>query len=222
MNEYLRPKQVCDILNTTPRTISQWRRDGKIKYITTKGGQYRYSIQDIITPKKNTNQKNYCYCRVSTRGQYDDLQRQVEFFQSRYPNHTIIRDIGSGLNFKRKGLKTILDEAIRGNIKEIVVTHKDRLSRFGFDLFESIITQYSNGQIVVLDRKETSPQEELVSDLLSIITVFSSRLYGLRSHTIKKEIQTTENSKDIKRKVTSNKGRGGETPIDDGTISLVL
>jgi predicted site-specific integrase-resolvase len=213
MNEYLRPKQVCDILNTTPRTISQWRRDGKIKYITTKGGQYRYSIQDIITPKKNTNQKNYCYCRVSTRGQYDDLQ-------SRYPNHKIIRDIGSGLNFKRKGLKTILDEAIRGNVKEIVVTHKDRLSRFGFDLFESIITQYSNGQIVVLDRKETSPQEELV--FFSIITVFSSRLYGLRSHTIKKEIQTTENSKDIKRKVTSNKGGGGETPIDDGTISLVL
>jgi len=75
---------------------------------------------------------------------------------------------------------------------------------------------------VVLDRKETSPQEELISDLLSIITVFSSRLYGLRSHTIKKEIQTTENSKDIKRKVTSNKGGGGETPIDDGTISLVL
>jgi hypothetical protein len=73
---------------------------------------------------------------------------------------------------------------------------------------------------VVLDRKETSPQEELV--FLSIITVFSSRLYGLRSHTIKKEIQTTENSKDIKRKVTSNKGGGGETPIDDGTISLVL
>jgi predicted site-specific integrase-resolvase len=176
MNEYLRSKQVCDILNTTPRTIFPWKRDGKIKYSTT-GGQYRYSIQDIITPKKNTNQKNYCYCRVSTRGQVDDLQRQVEFFQSRYPNHTIIRDIGSGFNFKRKGLQTILDEAIRGNIKEIVVTHKDRLSRFGFDLFESIITQYSNGQIVVLDRKETSPQEELV--FLSIITVFSSRLYGL-------------------------------------------
>ncbi|NCV80035.1 MAG: IS607 family transposase [Actinobacteria bacterium] len=138
----------------------------------------------------------------------------------------IIKDIGSGLNFKRKGFQTILDTAIKGNLGEIVVTHKDRLCRFGFELLEAVISKCSNGTIVVLDQRETSPQEELINDLLSIITVFSSRLYGLRSHTIKKQIQDTIKEKcqsqDIKGSFSPNKGTERATPIDDGTISMVL
>jgi predicted site-specific integrase-resolvase len=111
---------------------------------------------------------------------------------------------------------SLVDEGIKGNIKEIVVTHRDRLCRFGFDLIEHIIST-SNGKIVVLNQQQTSPQEELVDDLISIITVFSSRLYGLRSHTIKKQIkdQALKNSKD---KIVSNGGRKETTKTDDGTI----
>jgi len=121
-----------------------------------------------------------------------------------------------------------LDAAIKGNIGEIVVTHKDRLCRFGFELFERILSQCSNGKIVVLNHTETSPQEELINDLLSIITVFSSRLYGLRSHFIKKQIRDTIKEKcqsqaqNIEGSFPTNTGTENSTPIDDGTISMVL
>jgi len=123
------------------------------------------------------------------------LERQISFFTSKYPDYIIISDYGSGLNFKRKGLKTIITEAIKGNIKELVVTHKDRLCRFGFELIESIIKEYSNGKIMVLDKGETSPEKELINDIISIITVFSSRLYGLRSHSDKKQIKEQTGNK---------------------------
>jgi predicted site-specific integrase-resolvase len=102
-----------------------------------------------------------------------------------------------------------------------VVTHRDRLCRFGFDLIERIITQGGKGKIVVLNKKETSPQEELVGDLISIITVFSSRLYGLRSNSIKRQIrqQTSENDKDT---IVSNGERERTTSYDDGSIQVVL
>ena len=164
MNDYLKPGEVCSQLKISRRTLYTWTHSGKIKSVKTKGGQYRYHKEDIFTIEKNTFKQNYCYCRVSTRGQLSDLERQVEFFQSKYPNHRIIRDIGSGLNFKRKGLKTILDEAIKGNIGEIVVTHKDKLCRFGFDLFEYIVSKCSNGKIMVLNTEKSCPQSELVND----------------------------------------------------------
>jgi excisionase family DNA binding protein len=220
-DEYLKSKDVCRILGINPRTLFEWTHTGKITYIKTKGGQYRYPKKDIITTEKDIIKKNFCYCRVSTRGQLDDLERQVRYFTDRYPNHIIIRDIGSGLNFKRKGLKTILDEAIKGNIGEIVVTHKDRLCRFGFDLFENIIQTYSNGSIMVLNKTETSPQTELVNDLLSIITVFSSRLYGLRSHSVKKEIKDTL-FKNIEGTIFTDSRTERTDSINDGSNSLVL
>jgi predicted site-specific integrase-resolvase len=151
--------------------------------------------------------------------------RQIELFRSQFPNHTIITDIGSGLNFKRKGLQTILDDAIKGNLLEIVVTHKDRLCRFGFEVFERILSTYK-GRIVVLNQRTTSPQEELVNDLLSIITVFSARLYGLRAHSIKKKLKDTilaeKTSPDSERETPSNGDRKTTIEDNDGTVSMVL
>jgi len=192
MNDYLKPGEVCGQLQISRRTLYTWTHSGKIKSVKTKGGQYRYHKEDIFTIEKNTFKQNYCYCRVSTRGQLSDLERQVEFFQSKYPNHRIIRDIGPGLNFKRKGLKTILDEAIKGNIGEIVVTHKDRLCRFGFEIIEGLIEEnpYYAGRIVVLHKDEATPERELTNELLSIITVFSAWLHGLRSHKLRNQIKT--------------------------------
>jgi predicted site-specific integrase-resolvase len=145
------------------------------------------------------------------------LETQVEFFRTRYPDYEIIKDLGSGINFKRKGFLSILDSAVKGDISEVVVTHKDRLCRFGFELIERIITEHSKGKIVVLDKKETSPEKELVDDLLSIVTVFSSRLYGLRSHTVKKKIKD-EASKNSKTKIVSNKARKGNVTNPVPTI----
>jgi len=171
---------------------------GKLISIRTTGtngknGHRRYNIQSILDNQKHRKQyipseshsrckyteqpkQNICYARVSTRSQKEDLERQINYFREKYPNHRIINDIGSGLNFKRKGLQTILDIAIKGNLGELVVTHKDRLCGFGFELIQGITEKYSNGKILVLDKKETSPEQELSNDLISIITVFSARV----------------------------------------------
>ena len=212
MNEkYLTPQKASEILQVTQRTLQLWDEKGRIRSFRTNGGHRRYLSSDIekLMFIENVGQKSrekICYCRVSSCGQKEDLQRQIEFFQSRYPNHRIIQDIGSGLNFKRKGFNSLLESAIEGNIEEIVVTHKDRLCRFGFELFERIISKCSNGKILVLDNEETSPEKELVDDLLSIVTVFSSRLYGLRSHSIKNQIRekASERIKDNQIQVISN------------------
>lgn len=191
---YLRPEEASKLLKVTVRTLEMWETKGKISCHRTKGGHRRFLREEILgkipeDKRPPPDKINFCYCRVSTPGQKSDLERQVEFFRIKYPNHTIIKDIGSGINFNRKGLNSILDTAIKGNLGEVVVTHKDRLCRFGYDLIERIISTHSNGKIVVLDQQETSPEKELINDLLSIITVFSCRLYGLRSHSLKQKIK---------------------------------
>ena len=193
----LRPEQACRLLKCTPQTLIDWNKKGKLDCVRTKGNHRRYlrsSILPLLPEEKkqifeSQSKRNICYCRVSTLSQKEDLERQIEFFRINFPEFEIIKDIGSGINFKRKGFNTILDYAIKGNIETIVVTHKDRLCRFGFELIERIVKEQSNGKIVVLNKEETSPEKELVNDLISIITVFSSRLYGLRSHSIKKQIK---------------------------------
>lgn len=193
--EFLAPREVIRILHIHKDTLFKWTHQGKLPSIKTASGQNRYPKSAVLTlasPQvKDTLPKlNFCYARVSSRGQQHDLQRQVELLSSQFPHHTLITDIGSGINFKRKGFQTLLDNTLKGNIGEIVITHKDRLCRFGFDLFESILSKCSHGKIVVLHRRDTSPTEELTNDLITIITVFTSRLYGFRSHQVKKKIKT--------------------------------
>lgn len=191
---FLTPLEASKILNVTTRTLFTWQKEGKIKCIRTSGNHKRYLLSSLPNYKSNKRQqRKICYCRVSSHGQKDDLERQVRFFKDTYPDYEIVKDIGSGLNFKRKGFKAILDSSIKGNIGEIVVTHRDRLCRFGFELIEQILS-HSNGKIVVLNREETSPEKELVDDLISIVTVFSSRVYGLRSiqNKIKETVENNE------------------------------
>ena len=187
------PREACEYLKVSKQTLVNWEKEGKIKAHRTKGGHRRYLFSSIIKEnpsiKQQDTRRKICYCRVSTPSQKEDLERQVIFFKNRFPDYEIIKDFGSGINFKRKGFKTILDQAIKGNIREVVVTHRDRFCRFSFEFFENIIKEYSNGKILVLNQEETSPNQELVNDLISIITVFSSRIYGLRSHSIKKKIK---------------------------------
>lgn len=215
---YLRPIEVCKIYNITQKTLIDWSDEGKIECIKTRGGHRRYLLTDIDERKHSEKKKSttttivrrkICYCRVSTPKQKEDLLTQREFFLQHYPDYEIISDIGSGLNFKRKGFEAILESAIKGDVAEVVVTHRDRLCRFGFDLIENIIHRHSAGKIVVLDKGETSPNRELVNDLLSIVSVFSARLHGLRSHSLRRQIRETQESEKIEKR--ENIGRGGRS-----------
>ena len=174
---YVTPEEARRHFNVSNNTLRKWDSEGKIETIRV-GTHRRYKIE---SPATQSNKQKFCYARVSSYDQKEDLDRQINVLRNKFPKHRIIKDIGSGLNFKRKGFKTILEEAIKGNIEEIVITNKDRLCRFGFELFESIITT-NNGSIMVLYDEDKSPNEELVEDVLSIITVFSAKLYGRRSH----------------------------------------
>lgn len=177
--------QAAKILNIHPNTLRNWEAKGVINsFRSTESGHRRYNIEEFLktrTELKPEEKLNICYARVSSRGQKEDLKNQIDLLKELYPNYHVITDIGSGLNFKRRGLKTLLGYAKRGIIKELVVTYRDRLCRFGFELFE-ILIEGSGGNIVVLNKIESSPQEEMVKDLTSIIHVFSCRLYGLRRY----------------------------------------
>ena len=170
--------QYATMVGVTPQTVRDWDKQGKLEIERTKGGHRRVVIRE------EAEQVAVCYCRVSSYKQKDDLKRQVAFMLSEYPNATIVKDIGSGLNMKRKGLKAILESSMCGVSQRVVVAHRDRLGRFGFDLFKWIIER-SGGELVVLDRTEHSPEQELTKDLLSILHVFSCRLHGLRSYKAK-------------------------------------
>lgn len=129
------------------------------------------------------------YCRVSSTGQKEDLQRQIaameQFCLSQGVSITeVVGEVGGGLNFKRPKFLKIIQQAVLGEIELLYVAHKDRLCRFGFDLVEQIV-EWGGGKIVVANAQSLSPHEELTADLLSIIHCFSSRLYGLRKYKAK-------------------------------------
>jgi len=128
--------------------------------------------------KLSSERQSFIYARVSTKKQMDDLSRQIEYIRGipEYSNFNLISDIGSGINFKRKGLNTLLECCLRGTIGEVVVAHRDRLCRFGFELVENLIIK-AGGKITVLASKdkETDDSKELADDILAIITIFSCR-----------------------------------------------
>ena len=177
--KYLPSREASKILGLHPNTLRTYADNGTIESYKTESGQRRYNVEAYLGLQKHST--TLCYCRVSSPKQRQDLERQINFMQSKYPKAEIIKDIGSGLNYKRRGLKTILERAMRGEQLEIMVAHKDRLARFGFELIESIINQ-SGGKIVVLNKTNLSPEQELTNDLLNILHVFSCRMHGLRNY----------------------------------------
>lgn len=157
---------------------------GKIKVTKTDGGHRRYVYNDD-TDKKETKLK-FIYTRVSSKKQQSDLERQIKYLQKLYPDYRVISDIGSGLNFNRKGLNNLLEAIITGTVEEVVVAHKDRLCGFGFELIENICKYFSTTLTIVDDKSGKSQTDELAEDLLSIITVFTARFYGQRKYSGKK------------------------------------
>ena len=177
MSKYVKMKEAQKVLGLHPNTFRRLADAGKIKHIKTPNGTRMYDISDYIPRDEAT----ICYCRVSSRKQKDDLERQVAFMQEKYPEAEVVTDIGSGLNFKRKGLKSILERAMSGEKLTIVVAYKDRLARFGTEIIEQVIA-HNDGTVVVLHNEDKSPAQELAEDILAITHVFSCRLNGLRKY----------------------------------------
>ena len=176
---YVPSRKACLELGVHANTLRRWADEGKIRYIRTAGGKRLYDCSSV--EQNSSTKKNYCYCRVSSSKQKDDLERQVQFMSERFPDYTILKDVGSGLNFKRKQLLFLLEECAMGRVGTVVVAYRDRLCRFGFELLEWFFSKNSV-KLVVLEQQELSPQQELVADLLSVITDFSSRIHGLRKY----------------------------------------
>lgn len=184
--EYVNTKEAREMLRVTATTLRKWDKEGKIKTIRTPSGIRLYDKQcilEILNQKGIISEKRkVAYCRVSSKKQSDDLERQKNFFRDNYPSYELVSDIGSGINFKRKGLQSILEQSMRGEIQEIMVSHRDRLCRFAFELIEYILSQ-NNVKLVVLDKTEhKSSSEELAEDVLSIIQVFACREMGKRRY----------------------------------------
>jgi putative resolvase len=191
ITKYVKPKQAGDLLGIAQSTLRRMADSKQINSIRTETGRYLYDVSDYIRnrnprPESKT-RKKICYARVSGRAQKSDLENQVALLRQQFPDHEIIQDYGSGLNYNRLGFKKILDLSYRGEIQELVVTYKDRLCRFGFEMLEYLLREQSEAEIVVLNKRDTSVEAELTNDLLSILTVFSARMYGLRKY--KKQIK---------------------------------
>ena len=216
---YMSTASAVKILRVSATTLRTWADEGKIEYYRVGERTKRwYNVKKFLNrcasdgkDEQQEHRVKLIYARISTRNQKDDLQRQISYLRTRYPNHELITDIGSGLNFKRKGLKTILDYAIKGSIEELVVAHKDRLCRFGFELFEYLISSNSKGKIVVLNNTKSSPEQEVCQDILSILTVFGARVNGLRKYKtqLKEEwkdekYEETKESENFKNSNTTN------------------
>ncbi len=168
-------------LNLTSDTLRAYDRDGKIETIRNAGGRRLYNVSKFI---KDNNldclKKNIIYCRVSSYDRKEDLERQEKKLKELYPEYEIIKDIGSGINFKRKGLQQIIELAISNQINNLVINHKDRLCRIGYELIEFILKKYSNTNIIIVENSGVCKTEEITKDLIEIITVYSSKIHGSR------------------------------------------
>ena len=176
---FVKTKEAIKELGVHPNTLRKWADEGKIKSIRSPSGQRLYDVEDFKQTSKT--RRKFIYARVSTKRQSDELERQIKHLRARYPEHELIEDFGSGINFKRKGFNSLLEHILSGDVEEVVVAHRDRLCRFGFELVNTIASKHGT-RIVVLDESSLSPEAELVRDLLSIVHIFSCRIYGFRKY----------------------------------------
>lgn len=181
--------QMAEKLNVSVITLQRWDREGRLKAFRTPTNRRYYTQEQLDSLLgENCQDKKLVigYARVSSNNQKDDLKNQKDFILSKEKCDELYTDIGSGLNYKRKNFNKILDLVAENKVDKIIITYKDRFIRFGFEWFENYCEKYGT-KIVILNEEEKSYQQELVEDLISIIHVFSCRIYGLRKY--KKQIQ---------------------------------
>jgi len=178
-------------LGVSASTLRRWADDGTVRTVRTPGNFRLYAIDDVLPldPRSSRGQKDesaprqrIVYCRVSSAGQKDDLERQVEYMRSKFPDHRVVTDIGSGINFRRKGLRSVLELSSRGLVEEVVVAYRDRLCRFAFELLEWIFSLHGSRLVVLHQDVDSSGESELAADLLAIVNVFNCRVNGRRKY----------------------------------------
>ena len=191
--------EVAKIFGVSYVAVKKWAYSGKIRFIKTPGGKYRYPESEIrrLLGEQAPKGKVAVYARVSSADQREDLERQkqrlVEYARSRgYSDIVVLDDIASGLNENRKGLAKLFDLVAQKQIEAVFITHKDRLTRFGFKYLEAFFNSYGCRIEVLNSGDVKEPQEELVEDLIAIVTSFAGRLYGARSHKKKKVVEAVE------------------------------
>lgn len=178
------------------QTLRNWDKNGKLHPHHTSGNGYRYysheQLNQVMNIKPNLDRIVIGYCRVSSNKQKDDLERQIEnvtwYLAAQGKPFEIISDIGSGINYKKKGLKELMKRISQNKVDKVVVFYKDRLLRFGFELVEYIASLY-DCDIEIIDHTEKTEQQELVEDLVQIITVFSCKLQGKRANKARKLVK---------------------------------
>ena len=190
MDRVLKPKDMSKLLGVSVKTLQRWDTCGKLPAHRNLNGRRYYTEADYLAAigeATSPEKRNVAYARVSSAGQKDDLNRQIAFLRE-YVNASgvilddVYSDVGSGLNYKRKNWNRLLfDEVLHGKVGTIYVTYRDRFVRFGFGWYEELCNRYG-AKVVVVNNPDTSPQRELVDDLISIIHVFSCRVYGLRKY----------------------------------------
>ncbi len=194
--------EASELLGVTPKTLREWEKEGKISSVRTEGGHRRYEVKDLIGSKKEKS-LTVAYARVSSHDQREDLKRQELVLESYCAKQgydfELISDLGSGMNYKKKGLVKVIKLLCSGQIDRLVIAHKDRLLRFGSELIFTLCEIFGCEVVIINKSSESTFEEDLAQDVLEIITVFSARLYGSRSHKNKLLVeQLKEVAKDLK------------------------
>ena len=187
-------KEAKKLLGVTTWTIQQWDRQGKIKCVRTVGGRRRVPEGEIKRILGLREERIIVgYARVSSSTQRDDLERQRPLIsgyakEKGYGEVQILTDIGSGLNEGRKNFLKLLDMVKERKISKLIITYEDRLTRFGFETLREMFSAFGT-EIEVINREEKTPREELAEDLITIVSHFARRLYGMRSHRYKEVVE---------------------------------
>jgi predicted site-specific integrase-resolvase len=189
MNKFVPITAAASALGVSTSTLRRWEASGKLVPSRTRGGQRRYDLA-TLRPELNHGapvpRKTVAYARVSSHDQKADLECQKQVLElycaSQGWTFDVIADLGSGMNYHKKGLKHLLDAILDGQVGRLVLTHKDRLLRFGAELVFAICQAREVEVVIINQGEDSSFEEDLASDVLEIITVFTARLYGSRSH----------------------------------------
>ena len=179
---FVSPKEASKYYNVSKETLRLRAISGEIEYIITPGGHHRYKIIPIDVSK--CTKTKVIYARVSSQKQKKDLEKQIKFIKSKYPDYKVIKDIGYGFNFERRGFVTLLEQVFNRKIEEIVIAHNDRLVRIGFS-FILFICKHFDTKLTVLENKDNQePKDEFTDEFISVITYYSSKFYGMRRYNI--------------------------------------
>jgi predicted site-specific integrase-resolvase len=194
--------EAARILGTTPAQLRKWESTGELLPARkTRGGTRYYATSDLLGHQAAVaDPLTVCYARVSSHDQKADLDRQhaaLEAYCAAQGWRTqVIRDLGSGMNYRKKGLQELLELILHRRTARLVVTHKDRLLRFGAELVFSLCELQGIEIVIIHQGEQPSFEEELAQDVLEIITVFSAKLYGARSHKGKRLLDALANDGD--------------------------